>query len=146
MTPGPKGVGAPKGVAAAESVVAAARMCIGTAFRPQGRVAGLGLDCVGLVLVAAAAVGVRPVVPAYRLGGDHVALAEALLVAAGCRAVPTAHAGDIALLAPQARLRHLGIRVAGGLVHAHAGVARVIEGPVDPAWQWLGAWRLPGVD
>ncbi|GGI69002.1 hypothetical protein GCM10007973_02600 [Polymorphobacter multimanifer] len=131
---------------AADAVVAAARLCLGPAFRPQGRVPGLGLDCVGVVLAAAAALGLRPEVPAYRLGGDHAGLAETVIAAAGARRIRTAHPGDIVLMAPRVRLRHLGILVAGGRVHAHAGVGRVIEGPVDPAWQWLGAWRLPGVD
>lgn len=38
-------------------LVAAARSCVGTPFLHQGRVRGIGLDCAGLVLYAAADAG-----------------------------------------------------------------------------------------
>jgi cell wall-associated NlpC family hydrolase len=127
-------------------VISAARACIGTPFRPQGRTPLLGLDCVGLVLVAAAAVGLRPQIPPYRLGGDHEMLAEQAILANGCRALDEALPGDIVLLAPHLRLRHFGILSPVGLLHAHAGLGRVVEAPVDAAWQRVGAWRLPGME
>lgn len=122
-------------------VVAAARACLGTPFRPQGRVPGLGLDCVGLVLVAARAAGLAPVVPAYRLSGDHAALLAATLAALGCRPAAAAP-GTVMVLAPGGRARHLGIVSDCGLIHAHAGLGRVVEGPIDPDWTKLGCWRL----
>lgn len=130
-----------------DEVVAAARSCIGTRFRPQGRLIGIGLDCVGVVLVAAAAAGVRPdEVPAYALSGQNMALLLAQLRAAGCEdvhGVPAA--GDIGVLAPGAGRLHLGVLTGTNFVHAHAGLGRVVEGPIDEAWRWLGTWRLRGV-
>jgi cell wall-associated NlpC family hydrolase len=126
-------------------IVAAARSCVGTRFRPQGRVPGLGLDCVGVVLVAAAAAGVGlAMVPAYALAGDNVALLDDGLAAAGCLPVAVPLSGDILILAPAAARRHLGVVTPGGMVHAHAGLGRVVEGPIDPDWSIIGAWRLPG--
>lgn len=126
------------------AIVAAARACVGTRFRSQGRTPQLGLDCIGVVLVAAAAAGV-PVaaVPAYRLGGDYPD-AEAILLGHGCARVDAALPGDILGLAPSVQQRHFGIVTPLGLVHAHAGLDRVVEGPIDPAWTIIGAWRLPG--
>ena len=125
------------------AIVAAARACVGTRFRSQGRIARLGLDCVGVVLIAAAAAGVRVVPPAYRLGGDHPDV-EAILIAHGCVRADTALPGDILAIAPTERQRHFGVVTPVGLVHAHAGLDRVVEGPIDPAWTISGAWRLPG--
>jgi hypothetical protein len=101
---------------------------------------------VGVVLVAAGALGeVRPVV-AYRLGGDHAALAGRLLRAAGARLVSEAAAGDVLEMAPAPGLTHLGVWVGDGLVQAHAGLGRVTEGPMDQGWDLRGIWRLAGVD
>lgn len=126
-------------------IVAAVRGCVGTRFRPQGRVPGLGLDCVGVVLVAAGAAGLGDVGgQAYALAGEHEAALQQALVAAGCRAVAVPMAGDILVFAPVPNRRHLGVMTPAGMVHAHAGLGRVVEGPVDPAWPMIGAWRLPG--
>ncbi|PZN97380.1 MAG: hypothetical protein DCF31_01055 [Alphaproteobacteria bacterium] len=127
-------------------VVAAARACVGTRFRPQGRTPGSGLDCVGVVLQAARAVGIVPAaVPSYALSGETAAMLVAALADAGCVAVSDAAPGDILALAPAARQRHLAIVTPAGVVHAHAGLGRVVEGPIDPDWTLLGIWRLPGV-
>jgi lipoprotein Spr len=127
------------------AIVTAARGCVGTRFRPQGRVAKVGLDCVGVVLIAARAAGVRALrVPAYTLGGEHDAALAAGLAAAGCRRVAAPQDGDVLVIAPSARQRHLAIVTPAGVVHAHAGLGRVVEGPRDGDWAVLTAWRLPG--
>lgn len=107
---------------------------------------GLGLDCVGVGLLAASAAGVpADAVQPYALGGDHDGRIERSLQALGCRPVAPAAAGDLLLIAPTARQRHLAVVTGHGVIHAHAGVGRVVEGPLDPAWSVLGAWRFPGV-
>jgi murein DD-endopeptidase / murein LD-carboxypeptidase len=125
------------------AIVAAARTCVGTRFRPQGRTPGLALDCVGVVAVAAAAAGVRIALPAYALSGEQGGVLLAGLAAHGCSPVTPAAPGDMLVLAPSPRHRHLGIVTAAGLVHAHAGLGRVVEGPIDAAWAIVGAWRFP---
>ncbi len=130
----------------APAIVAAARGCVGTRFRPQGRVPGLGLDCVGVVAVAAAAAGATVDLPAYLLSGEQCEAVANGLAAHGCRRVWPPAPGDILVLAPSSRHRHLGIVTSiepgTAIVHAHAGLRRVVEGPVDPAWHIIGAWRL----
>ncbi len=126
-------------------IVAEARACVGTRFRAQGRLPGLGLDCVGVVLVAARAGGVVPThVPSYALGGDHEADIEAVLADAGCAPIGAPDAGDILVIAPASQRRHLAVLTPAGAVHAHAGLGRVVEGPIDAGWAMLRAWRLPG--
>ena len=38
-------------------MIASARACIGTPFHHQGRAIGIGLDCIGLIVVALTAAG-----------------------------------------------------------------------------------------
>ena len=126
-------------------IVAAVRACVGTRFRSQGRLPGLALDCVGVVLVAAKAAGIDVMaVPAYVLGGDREPEIEKALATAGCFPVAEACAGDILVIVPALRRRHLAVVTSLGVVHAHAGLGRVVEGPIDPDWTIAGAWRLPG--
>lgn len=123
-------------------IVAAARACLGTRFRAHGRVPGLGLDCVGLVLVAGAVDA--GLVPVYALGGDHHALLDAALHLAGCQRVALPLPGDVLVLSPAPRLLRLAIMTPAGVVQAHAGLGRVVEGPLDPGWPCLAAWRFMG--
>ncbi len=138
--------------ARAADIVAAARSCIGTRFRSQGRMPGLGLDCVGVVLVAARAAGTLvDALPRYQLGGDHGALVDAVIARAGLRPVSLAAPGDVWLFAPAPGLRHLAVQSSAArrgdrapplLIHAHAGVGRTVEAPADPAWAVLGRFRF----
>jgi cell wall-associated NlpC family hydrolase len=128
------------------AIVAAAQAAVGTRFRPQGRVANLGLDCVGVALLAARAAGVvLDAVPPYAINGDHGDRLDRVLAAIGCERVLTALPGDLLVVAPAPGRRHLAVVVPAGVIHAHAGLGRVVEGPLDPAWIILGVWRFPGV-
>ena len=126
------------------AIVDAARGCVGTRFRLHGRTPGFALDCVGVVLVAAAAVPLAlPALPAYRLTGLLPDIA-AILAGIGATEIAAPQAGDLLVIAPAPGQRHFAIVTPTGLVHAHAGLDRVVEGPVDPAWRVMQAWRLPG--
>ena len=125
------------------AIVAAARACVGTRFRVQGRMPGVGLDCIGVALVAAAVVGVRCVTPRYAIGGDGEAALDVALSALGCVAVDHPEPGDLLVVAPAPHRRHLGIVTKVGLIHAHAGLRRVVEAPGNPDWTRVGAWRFP---
>lgn len=134
----------PLAIANWPAIVAAVRTCTGTRFRAQGRVPGLALDCVGVVLVAARAAGMDDVqVPAYALGGDHGDVGRFLL-ANGCKSVAQALPGDVLVLAPGGWQRHFGVVTPAGIVHAHAGLGRIVEGPIDSGWAVVGAARFPG--
>lgn len=128
---------------AGEAIAAAASGCVGTRFRAQGRTPGVGLDCVGVALIAAAAAGCRATVPAYALGGDHDVRLDRFLHDLGCLAVGVPATGDLLVVAPAPQRRHLAVVLPDGVVHAHAGLGRVVAGPLDPAWAIVAAWRLP---
>jgi cell wall-associated NlpC family hydrolase len=63
----------------AHDMVLAARECLGTPFQHQGRVPGVGLDCVGVAIYAARGVGLNPVdVQGYGETPNNGALRTAL--------------------------------------------------------------------
>lgn len=121
---------------------AAASALVGVAFRPQGRDPATGLDCVGLVWAAYAAAGRVLVAPAhYPLRGWERERIEAALVGAGFQRVTNRCDGDVALIMLAARQFHLGVIGPASFIHAHAGLRRVVEAPLDAAMQST-RWRL----
>lgn len=123
----------------AERIVRRARRLAGIHFRPQGRSAASGLDCIGL---AAAALRIEAPAAGYALRGGSLARLEDGLRAAGLRPVAEAKAGDLLVLAAGAGQLHLAIFTGDGIVHADAGLRRIVERPGPPPWPLLGAWRL----
>jgi len=121
----------------AEWIVTRARALIGARFRPQGRSAASGVDCVGL---AAAAIG-APAPAGYRLHGGSAARVAAELRKAGLAPAGEMAAGDVLLMRSGPRQLHLGIWTGDGMVHADAGLRRAVERPGDPAWPVIGIWR-----
>ncbi|WP_249340222.1 NlpC/P60 family protein [Sphingopyxis sp. L1A2A] len=123
---------------------AAAQAMVGVRFRPQGRDPATGLDCVGLVWAAYAAAGARLPGPTnYPLRGWSRARVEAGLAAAGFAPVQdAAQVGDVALIACAAGQFHLGLIGAATFVHAHAGLRRVVETPVDALAHDAVRWRF----
>ncbi len=126
------------------AVVSAARRLIGVRFRPQGRDPDYGLDCVGVVLAALAGAGkpVRAPQPYALRGGNPQHVADALR-SAGLTQIGDGEgrAGDILLMQAGPMQLHLGIRTSDGIVHADAGLRRVVEAPGAPRWPIMGTWR-----
>lgn len=126
----------------------AARSGVGTCFRPQGRTPGLGLDCIGVALLAAAGAGASVEagdIPAYALSGDHDCLVSDTLRRLGCRKVRQARPGDLVEYALAPGRRHLAVASEAGIIHAHAGLGRVVEGPAPGDWPVSAMWALPGI-
>ncbi len=119
------------------AAVAAARACIGARFRPQGRDADHGLDCVGL---AARAYGLDAPGGYAPRGGDAARVAERI-AAAGFRPADEAAAGDLLLIEAGPGQSHLGVWTGASLVQAHAGLRRVVETPGWPATPVLAIFR-----
>lgn len=124
----------------ADAIVARARACVGVRFRAQGRERD-GLDCIGLV---AAALGIGQVRSDYALrGGSSAQLMEGLR-AAGLRPAAKVKTGDLLLMQAGPGQLHLGIWTGGGLVHADAGLRRVVERPGEVPWPVISVWRQSG--
>ena len=130
-------------------VVRAARGFLGTRFRHQGRLPGRGLDCAGVIVAAARAVGL----PDYDVAGygrlPNGGSLRLHLAAAGCREIGPgeARAGDIYLMRFESDPQHLALVTDIGILHAYADIGRVVEHRLDDAWREriVAAFHLPGV-
>ena len=124
-----------------EEAVARARSLVGTRFVAQGRDPAIGLDCVGLALLAYA-IDRAGVPDDYRLSGAH---RSAILSFAGPRFRRVSRrrlrAGDLLLLQPGATQWHLGIWSGAGLIHADIVSGQVVERPDAIAWPVAAALR-----
>lgn len=123
-------------------VADAALAAVGARFRLHGRAPATGLDCVGLAAWALRAGGYDgPVPTGYALRGGDAAAVAALLDEGLARADGT-RPGDLLLLRTGPGQLHCGIWTQAGLVHADAGLRRVVVWPGPVPWTIVGAWRV----
>ncbi len=125
------------------AIVARARSLIGTRFRAQGRSLAQGLDCIG-VIVMAAGVDPKRAPDDYRLRGGDPNVVNAGLIAGGFERLSPdqAGAGDVLVVRSAPEQLHAVVLTPEGHVHAHAGLRRVVETPAPVPWPILSAWRL----
>jgi NlpC/P60 family putative phage cell wall peptidase len=139
-----------------QDIVAEARSWIGTPYRHQASLKGVGCDCLGLVRgIWRAVIGQEPErAPAYTPDWAEASGSEALAAAAARHliAVPLDQfaPGDVLLFRWRTNLpaKHASIVTAKDLmVHAHDGAA-VAEVAIAPWWRrrLAYAFRFPGID
>lgn len=135
-------------------IVAAARSWIGTPYRHQASLKGVGCDCLGLLRgIWRDLFGAEPEAPPP-YGRDPASGGEALLGAASRHLLPIDGArfgpGDVLLFRWRDRLPITHCAVAscpGAMIHAHEGAA-VAEVAIAPWWgrHLAAAFRFPGID
>ena len=137
-----------------DRVVAVARGFIGTPYRHQGALKGVGCDCLGLIRgVWRELYGTEPEVPAPYAPDWAERAGEERLLAAAARhcgvALPLAalRPGDLLIFRWRAGVaaKHAGIAAPEGrFIHAYEQVA-VIESPLVPCWRRriAGVFRFP---
>ena len=141
------------GMTTAADIVAVARAQIGTRWVHQGRLPGVALDCVGLVVHVGRATGL--VAPDFDVNGYSRAPDGDMLNQAGLHLVRIdgPELGAVIVLATEVEPQHVGIvadyRHGGwSIVHAsNAGVARVVETRLmfTRAMALRGYFRFPGI-
>lgn len=138
-----------------QEIVAETRSWIGTPYKHQASLKGVGCDCLGLVRgVWRAVIGDEPErAPPYAADWAEATGRESLADAAERHLIAVAMSdagpGDVLLFRWRAHLpaKHAAIVTASGLmVHAHDGVV-VTEVPIAPWWQrhLAYAFKFPGV-
>ncbi|MFA4994212.1 MAG: NlpC/P60 family protein [Bdellovibrionales bacterium] len=123
-------------------MIAAARACLGTPFHHQGRAPGIGLDCIGLVIVALKATDF-PVHDRtdYARRPDGKSLIAALNEH-GAKLVDEIQAGDILLFRYDRQPQHVALASsAETMIHSFAPAGKVVETSIGDYWKR----RLTGI-
>lgn len=123
----------------------AAQKCLGTPFHHQGRESGVGLDCIGLVIVAlrAAGVEVRDQTD-YGLRPDGKSLIAAILNH-GFAPVADIQAGDLLAFRYDGHPQHIAIATSPTrMIHSFAPAGRVVETEMGAYWRrrFVNAYRI----
>jgi NlpC/P60 family putative phage cell wall peptidase len=128
-----------------DTMIAAARACLGTPFHHQGRAAGVGLDCIGLVIVALNATGIAVRDRAdYGRRPDGKSLTEALTEHGATPADPI-QAGDILLFRYDGQPQHVALATGGEtMIHSFAPAGKVVETLIGAYWRrrLVGVYRF----
>ena len=123
----------------ADDIIAAARACLGTPFRHQGRVAGEALDCAGLAVQVARACGCAVVdAEAYGPYPARGQLETALAAQPGLQRLPAGavpQPGDLLLMRFAREPQHLAILAGETIIHAWTEAGKVCEHDFTAAWQ-----------
>lgn len=120
----------------AERFVEAARASMGTRWMHQGRLPGVGLDCAGLAICAAAAIGMEfKDVEGYSRAPTGHSLVRAIEQSAD-RVRGEPQLGDILALSTAEIPTHMAIFCGGGrIIHTWAAVQKVVEHEFNSSWQ-----------
>lgn len=131
-------------------VVNAARSYLGTPFRHQGRLPGVGLDCAGTIVCALnhCGIAVRDVIGYGRIPSQGL---FTKMVEEHCNRIKLedVQVGDFMMFSFRDEPQHIAIvsnMEPMMIIHSYSGVGRVVENSVDYAWlkRLSGCYRLKG--
>ncbi len=119
-----------------EKIASAALGCRGTPFHHQGRVRGMGLDCIGVVVHALKAAGIEVNDATDYSRSPENGRLEQSLIDHGFEKADAIQAGDVLLFRFNQQPQHVGVAVSDArFVHAFAPAARVVETGLGEIWQ-----------
>ena len=133
----------------ADDIISIARETLGTPFRHQGRVVGLGLDCAGVALYVAGRLGLETVdVVGYGPTPANGQLEETLNAQPCLVEVFDKQPGDILLMRIFQEPQHLAILTGNTIIHSYANVGICCEHDLDNRWESriVKAYRFIGVE
>lgn len=126
-------------------MIAAARACIDTPFHHQGRKPKVGLDCIGLVIIALRATGILIRDRSdYGLRPDGKSLAEAL-TSHGAVLADDLQNGDVLLFRYDGQPQHVGLATSPTtMIHSFAPAGKVVETLIGDYWlrRLVGIYRF----
>lgn len=134
-----------------DDIITEARTWLGTPFRHQGRVRGLGVDCAGLVIGVGNALAL--------FGGEHVdhrayghsphagAMAQVLATHLDRVLGDDLRPGDVLHMRFDAEPQHLAIYTGETIIHSYAVVRKCVEHRLDDVWRARidSVWRYRGI-
>jgi cell wall-associated NlpC family hydrolase len=120
-----------------EDILAAARQCLGTPFRHQGRLVGGGLDCAGVAIHVAQQIGVEHLdVSGYGRLPYSDRLQQSLESQPCLVPVDPAEQapGDLLLMRFASDPQHLAILAGETIIHAYESVGQCCEHRLSGVW------------
>ena len=119
-------------------IIAAARQCLETPFRHQGRLLSFGLDCAGVVIHVCRTLGIDAVdaVGYGRTPHDNQlqTTLDAQPVLVRVPSIADRQTGDLLLMRFATDPQHLAIFTGNTIIHAHEASGRVVEHVLSPVW------------
>ena len=121
-----------------DDIISAARSCIGTPFRHQGRIKSTALDCAGLVVSVASDLGIEYIdVPDYGRDPYQGLLQSTLADQPNLDAVPRdeMQSGDVLLMRFGRDPQHLAIYTGSTIIHSYDNVGMACEHDMTDVWR-----------
>ena len=132
----------------ADDILTAARSCLDTPFRHQGRIPGLALDCAGLVVSVAKEIGADYIDrPGYSRNPSGGLLESALDDQPCLERVTDRQPGDVLLMRFAGEPQHLAIFTGDNIIHSYESVGKVCEHRMADVWavRIVRVYRFKGV-
>lgn len=127
-----------------EEFVAGAREWVGTPFKHQGRVKGIGVDCIGVVYCTGRDMGIvdPSVMVPYGRSPDGRLLPA--ILNANMHRVRKLQPGDVLLFKFVKEPQHVGVYTGRNIIHAYSRVGKCVEHIYDARWikRLVGAYRF----
>lgn len=133
-----------------EAILTAARQCLGTPFRHQGRLVGIGLDCAGVLIHVADQIGFGYLdVAGYGRTPRQGQLEQALDDQPALQRVSLAdrQSGDVLLMRFNSDPQHLAVCAGETVIHAYEHVGKCCEHRLSDLWvaRIVRVYRFTGV-
>ena len=132
----------------ADDILTAARSCLDTPFRHQGRIPGLALDCAGLIVAVAESVGADYIDRfGYGRNPAHGLLESVLHAQPFLERVFDRKPGDVLLMRFSGEPQHLAICAGDTIIHSYEAVGKVCEHRLASVWaaRIVRVYRFKGI-
>lgn len=133
-----------------DDILTAARQCLGTPFRHQGRLVAFGLDCAGVAIHVAREIGAGVIdVSGYGHTPAHGQLEQSLDNQPCLERVflEDRQPGDVLLMRFSSDPQHLAICAGETMIHAYEAVGKCCEHRINDLWaaRIVRVYRFRGV-
>lgn len=132
-----------------EDILRVARTFLGTKFHHQGRLKGVGVDCIGLVVGVCKELEIPHIdYIHYSMRPDGTALRREIAKSLDAISRANKLPGDIAIFKVGLAPRHIGIITDVGIIHTYRQVGYVVEHHMDEEWikKLVAVYRFRGIE